>query len=111
VVSAATTRRLLEALVEALPDEGDDVLTGLRVHEGWGATVQMFIHTALAPTTPAWHDFAGRVTAGVGSTVPRRCQVRLVSDRGPGRRPDRAASSASSAPSAVGAFDPAPTDR
>ena len=83
MVSAATTRRVLEALVGALPDEGDDLVTGVRIHEGWGATMQVAVHTALSPASPPWRALADRISEGMASAVPRRHQVRLVWDPGP----------------------------
>ena len=83
MVSAATTRRVLEVLAGMLPDEGDDLVTGLRIHEGWGATMQVAVHTALSPDTPPWHAFSSRISEGMAAVVRRRHQVRLVWDPGP----------------------------
>ena len=83
MVSAATTKRVLEILAGVLPEEGDDLVTGLRIHEGWGATMQVAVHTALSPATPSWHALAGRISDEMASVVTRRHQVRLVWDPGP----------------------------
>lgn len=80
MVSAATTRRVLEILARSLPEEGDDIVTGVRIHEGWGATVQVAVHTALPPASPSWQAITVRINEGMASAVSRRHEVRLVWD-------------------------------
>lgn len=68
-------------MARVLPEEGDDIVTGVRIHEGWGATLQVAVHTTLSPETPSWHALAGRISEEMAA-VARRHQVRLVWDSG-----------------------------
>ena len=45
VVTTHLARRVLQALAAALPDEGNDVLTGVEIRDSWGSAVLVRIHT------------------------------------------------------------------
>ncbi|HVX22193.1 MAG TPA: hypothetical protein VHB02_12645 [Acidimicrobiales bacterium] len=91
MVSAGTAGRILSVVAAALPEEGEDVLTGLRIHEGWGGTVQVTIYTGLHPVTEAAEAFARRIRAAAAN-LPRRHELRLSWDPGPSPTDARAGS-------------------
>jgi hypothetical protein len=47
MIAVSTTRQLLLAIAEALPEEGHDLVTRLEIWEGWGSVVHVRVHTGL----------------------------------------------------------------
>jgi hypothetical protein len=42
-------RRVLVGLSEVLPQEGHNVLTGIDMHSGWGATIYVTVRSGIPP--------------------------------------------------------------
>lgn len=78
MVEAETTRGILLALAGALPDEGEDLLTGLEVRDAWGGALLVRVHSAAIPAAGR-HDLGERLRRAVRSaTGDRRCRIDIV---------------------------------
>jgi len=71
VVAVDTTRGVLLALAQALPDEGSDLVTRLEIHDGWGGAVHVRIQTQV-PRSAAGRELETRLRAAVGTALGQR---------------------------------------
>lgn len=76
MVEVTTTRRVLEAVAGVLPPVGEDVVTRVDVHDGWGGAVHVRVHSRLCRNDSG--DFAKRLRAAMASAVPGRHTVEIV---------------------------------
>jgi hypothetical protein len=44
------TKRVLSAIVQALPDDGHNYLTKVDIRRGWGDVLNVQLHTTMPPT-------------------------------------------------------------
>lgn len=63
VVTGHVAKRVLAAVADALPDEGDGVLTRLELRDSWGGSVLVRVHSMLLRTDDE------QLHARVGSAV------------------------------------------
>lgn len=78
MVNTRTVRGILRALAEALPEEGEDILTGLEIRDAWGDAVLVRLHTR-ATRSPATDQLAERLRMAVlGEVGDLRHRVEIV---------------------------------
>ncbi|MDA8310477.1 MAG: hypothetical protein M0Z46_07665 [Actinomycetota bacterium] len=76
VVAAATTRRVLEALAQALPEDGEDLVTRVDIRNGWAGAVHVRVHSLLSRA--AGEELGERVRRAVADAVSSRHTVEIV---------------------------------
>jgi divalent metal cation (Fe/Co/Zn/Cd) transporter len=77
MVASETTKRVLEALADALPEEGTSPVKSLRIHDGWGNMVFVAIHTALSRSSD--HELGNRIKDSVeGALGGQRHRVEII---------------------------------
>lgn len=74
MVDAATARLVLTALADALPPEGNDVVTRIDIHRGWGDVIQIRIHSRLARDA----ELAGSFRRAVAAKLEARHRIEIV---------------------------------
>jgi RNA binding exosome subunit len=77
VVASETTKRVLEALADVLPEDGTSPVKALRIHDGWGNMVFVAIHTALSRSSD--HELGNRMRESVERVLAgQRHRVELI---------------------------------
>lgn len=79
MVASETTKRILLALANVLPEDGTSPIRSLRIHDGWGDMVVVAIHTHLSRASA--HDLGTQLRESVeGALADRRHRVEIVWD-------------------------------
>lgn len=47
VVAASTTRAVLQAVAQVMPDDGEDVVTRVDIRSGWAGAVHVRVHSRI----------------------------------------------------------------
>lgn len=78
MVAAHITRRILEEVARALPEDGHDIVTGLEIRDIWGEAILVRLHTA-ALRSSGLADVAAHLQAAVHRALgDRRCRVEIA---------------------------------
>ena len=74
------TRRVLAAVAQVLPDDGQNHLTRLDIHHGWGDTLNVRLHTTM-PQSAIGREFGVKLREAVdGALIDQRHTVEIVWD-------------------------------
>lgn len=70
------TRRVLDALARAMPQDGEDLVTRVDIRSGWAGAVHVRIHTLLPRL--GGEELGDRIRRAVEEAVPTRNTVEIV---------------------------------
>jgi hypothetical protein len=76
VVAARTARMVLEAVAEAMPRQGGNVVTRVDIVDGWGGLIQVRVHTLLSRDADS--ELPARLGAAMARSVSGRHRVGVV---------------------------------
>ena len=76
MVSAETARLILQGIAEAMPLQGDDVVTRVEIRDGWGGAIHVRVHSLLPRGGD--QELGMRIRTSIARLVAERHRVEIV---------------------------------